>query len=318
MTVAVVQGFVPNEGDAWRYTVDQVEHYLEEALLRRHGAGAEAAPPAAVFDLIDQEPPAIVRELAGGYLEVARSLGLRVASLHLALGRLTENPDFAPEPLGLLYQRSRYQSLRNLVGQVFRMLRDRQRTLPAEIAADVERLLRSEARVLEGCQRIVGRRLSGMRIRCHGDLHLGQILRTGNDFLITDFEGEPARSLTERRLKRSPLRDVAGMLRSFDYAAHAALESLRARGVAARKDPAQLERWTVLWARWVGSAFLRAYRHDAEDSGLLPTTREERRMALAVLLLEKCVYELGYELGSRPAWVGIPLRGILDLLDQPW
>jgi len=314
----VVQGFIPNEGDAWRYTVDQVEHYLEEALLRRQDTGAEAAPPAAVFDLIDQEPPAIVRELAGGYLEVARSLGLRVASLHLALGRPTENPDFAPEPLGLLYQRSRYQSLRNLVGQVFRMLRDRQRTLPEEIGADVDRLLRSEGRVLDGCKRIVGRRLSGMCIRCHGDLHLGQVLRTGNDFLITDFEGEPARSLTERRLKRSPLRDVAGMLRSFDYAAHAALESLRARGVAARKDPEQLERWTVLWVRWVGSAFLRAYRHDVENSGLLPNTREERQMALAVLLLEKCVYELGYELGSRPTWVGIPLRGILNLLDQPW
>ena len=108
------------------------------------------------------------------------------------------------------------------------------------------------------------------------------------------------------------------MLRSFDYAAHAALESLRARGVAARQDPARLESWRMLWSRWVGSAFLRAYRHDAEPSGLLPDTREERKMALAVMLLEKCVYELGYELGSRPAWVGIPLRGILDLLDQPW
>ncbi len=318
VTVAVVQGFVPNEGDAWRYTVDQVEHYLEEALLQKDVGDTLAAPPAAVFDLIDQEPPAIVLQLAGGYLEVARLLGMRVAALHLALGRLTENPDFAPEPLGLLYQRSRYQSLRNLVGQVFRRLREQQQTLPAEIAPDVDRLLHSQDRVLESCGRIVGRHLSGMRIRCHGDLHLGQVLRTGNDFLITDFEGEPARSLTERRLKRSPLRDVAGMVRSFDYAAHAALESLRARGVAARQDPARLESWTVLWSRWVGSAFLRAYRHDAESSGLLPDTREERQMALAVLLLEKCVYELGYELGSRPAWVGIPLRGILDLLDQPW
>jgi maltose alpha-D-glucosyltransferase/alpha-amylase len=243
---------------------------------------------------------------------------MRVAALHLALGRLTENPDFAPEPLGLLYQRSRYQSLRNLVGQVFRQLRAQQQTLPAEIAPDVDRLLRSQDRVVESCGRIVGRHLTGMRIRCHGDLHLGQVLRTGNDFLITDFEGEPARSLTERRLKRSPLRDVAGMVRSFDYAAHAALESLRARGVAARQDPARLESWRMLWSRWVGSAFLRAYRHDAEPSGLLPDTREERKMALAVMLLEKCVYELGYELGTRPAWVGIPLRGILDLLDQPW
>jgi maltose alpha-D-glucosyltransferase/alpha-amylase len=157
-----------------------------------------------------------------------------------------------------------------------------------------------------------------MRIRCHGDLHLGQVLRTGNDFVITDFEGEPARSLAERRLKRSPLRDVAGMLRSFDYAAHSALESLRARGVAAREHADQLERWAGLWSRWMSSAFLRAYLPDVAASGLLPRTREERKMVLGVLLLEKCIYELGYELGSRPAWVGIPLRGILDLLDQPW
>jgi maltose alpha-D-glucosyltransferase / alpha-amylase len=315
-TLAVVQGFVANEGDAWQYTVDHVEHSLEEALL--HAEAVTAAPTGSIFELIDREPPAIVRELAGGYLEVARSLGLRVAALHLALGGRTDDPAFAPEPYNTLEQRASYQSLRNLVGRVFRLLRDRQRALPPEIADDVARLLRSEARVLDTCQRIVGRRLSGMRIRCHGDLHLGQILRTGNDFVITDFEGEPARSLLERRMKRSPLRDVAGMVRSFDYAAHAALESLRARGVAARKDPVRLEQWATLWSRWVSSAFLRAYRHDAGESGLLPRTREERRMLLGVMLLEKCVYELGYELGSRPSWVAIPLRGILDLLDQSW
>jgi maltose alpha-D-glucosyltransferase/alpha-amylase len=314
--VAVAQGFVANEGDAWRYTVDHVEHSLEEALL--HADAVTAAPSGSIFELIDREPPAIVRELAGGYLEVARSLGLRVAALHLALGRRTDDPDFAPEPYNTLYQRSAYQSLRNLVGRVFRLLGERQRALPPEIADDVARLRASEARVLEICQRIVGRRLSGMRIRCHGDLHLGQVLRTGNDFLITDFEGEPARSLLERRLKRSPLRDVAGMVRSFDYAAHAALESLRARGVTARQDPVRLAAWATLWSRWVSSAFLRAYRHDAGESGLLPRTREERRTLFGVMLLEKCVYELGYELGSRPTWVAIPVRGILDLLDQPW
>jgi maltose alpha-D-glucosyltransferase/alpha-amylase len=316
-TVVVLQGFVPNEGDAWRYTVDQAEQCLEEALLHTEAETAVAA--GSIFALIDQEPPAIVRELAGGSLEVARSLGLRIAALHLALGRPTDDPEFAPEPFSTLYQRSFYQSLRNLVGRVFRALRERerQRGLPEGVDEDVARLLKSEARVLEAFARVKSRRLSGMRIRCHGDLHLGQILRTGNDFIVTDFEGEPARSLAERRLKRSPLRDVAGMVRSFDYAAHTALESLRARGLA-KQHPARLDQWVMLWSRWVSSAFLRGYRNGVSDSGLLPRTREERRMLFGVLLLEKCVYELGYELGSRPTWVAIPLRGVLDLLDQVW
>ncbi len=316
-TVVVLQGFVPNEGDAWRYTVDQAEQSFEEALLQTEAA---IAPPAgSIFELIEQEPPPIVRDFAGGYLEVARSLGLRIAAMHLALGRRTEDPDFAPEPFTTLYQRSSYQSLRNLVGRVLRTLQERvrQRALPAAVGDDAARLLKSETRLLEACARIKSRRLSGMRIRCHGDLHLGQILRTGNDFVITDFEGEPARPLAERRLKRSPLRDVAGMVRSFDYAAHAAVESLRARGLA-KQDPDRLEQWATVWSRWVASAFLRAYRSEAGDSGLLPRTRDERRTLFGVLLLEKCVYELGYELGSRPAWVAIPLHGVLDLLDQAW
>src|SRR5262249_57080883 len=150
---------------------------------------------------------------------------------------LPDTPAAAPEPLGLLNQRARYQSLRTLGGQVFRKLREQQQTLPAELAPDVEQLLRSQDRVLESCGRLVGRQLTGMRIRCHGDLHLGQVLRTGNDFLITDFEGEPAPSLTERRLKRSALRAVAGMVRSFAFPAHAARESLGPRGVAGREEP---------------------------------------------------------------------------------
>src|SRR4029453_11027917 len=115
-TLAVVQGFVANEGDAWQYTVDHVEHSLEEALL--HAEAVTAGPTGSTFALIAREPPAIVRELAGGYLEVARSLGLRVAALHLALGRRTDNPAFAPEPYNTLEQRASYHSLRNLVGRV--------------------------------------------------------------------------------------------------------------------------------------------------------------------------------------------------------
>ena len=147
VTMAVVQGFVPNEGDAWRYTVDQVEHYLEEALMHKSAEGGGLGSRGSLRP--DREdPPAVVRELAGGYLEVAAGSGCAWRRCTSRSGD-TENPDFTPEPLGLLYQRSRYQSLRNLVGQVFRTLRERQPTLPGELGQDIEQLLRSEARVLE-------------------------------------------------------------------------------------------------------------------------------------------------------------------------
>ena len=156
-----------------------------------------------------------------------------------------------------------------------------------------------------------------MRIRCHGDYHLGQVLYTGKDFFIIDFEGEPARPLSERRIKRSPLRDVAGMLRSFHYAAYAALFEQEASGVYASHPESLtvLEPWARVWYLWVSAVFLKTYLEVASKAPFLPRTREELQVMLDAYLLEKAVYELGYELNSRPDWIRIPLQGISQLLD---
>jgi maltose alpha-D-glucosyltransferase / alpha-amylase len=171
--------------------------------------------------------------------------------------------------------------------------------------------------IQERFRAIVDRRMTARRARYHGDFHLGQVLYTGRDFTIIDFEGEPARPLTERRLKRSPLLDVAGMLRSFHYAAYAALFAQQERGLISPDDP-HGECWARFWHRWVSAAFLRSYFATIESSQVIPMDLTEREVLLDIFLLEKAIYELGYELNNRPDWVRIPLRGVLDLVSaQP-
>jgi maltose alpha-D-glucosyltransferase/alpha-amylase len=314
-TLAILQGFVPNEGDAWRYTLDELSMYFERALAHRDG-GAPAVPPRLE---VEAEAPGLAREMIDPYLERAALLGRRTAEMHLALGAETEEPAFTPEPSSKLYQRSRYQSMRNLVGQVFQQLRRRLDGVPELFREQARQVLDMEKDLLARFHFLVDRKLAGMRIRVHGDYHLGQVLFTGKDFVIIDFEGEPARSITERRLKRSPLRDVAGMVRSFHYAAYSALlgdrgTRHRSPGLIREEDVAATEPWARFWYAWVCAAFLRAYREAAGDSPLLPRDVEDFRLVLDSHLLEKAIYELGYEMNHRPDWVRIPVLGILELV----
>jgi maltose alpha-D-glucosyltransferase / alpha-amylase len=184
------------------------------------------------------------------------------------------------------------------------------------VRAMAEEVLAAEGDLLARFAAITRRPLSARRIRCHGDLHLGQVLNTGRDFMIIDFEGEPARSLGDRRVKRSPLRDVAGMLRSFEYATAAALLDQEARGVVeAGSDVArELEAWGRAWCDGVCAAFLGSYLTHADGGPWMPDAPADLEVLLDTSLLEKAVYELGYELNNRPSWVPIALHGVRDLL----
>ncbi|HSN87178.1 MAG TPA: alpha-amylase, partial [Thermoanaerobaculia bacterium] len=234
----------------------------------------------------------------------------------IALASRPDEPDFAPEPFSLLYQRSIYQSMRSLTGRTFQLLRQRLGSLPESAQAEAEEVLAAQDRLLERFGSLIGGKLSATRIRTHGDYHLGQVLYTGKDFVILDFEGEPARALSERRLKRSPFRDVAGMLRSFQYAAHAKLHEEAEAGLVPAGSLAALETWALDWERWTSAAFLRAYLDRAAGSSFVPSSREELGMLIDVYLLEKAVYELAYELNNRPGWVRIPLQGIRQILGK--
>jgi len=182
--------------------------------------------------------------------------------------------------------------------------------LPESLQEDVDAVLGLQPTILKQMRRITGSRLPAKKIRIHGDYHLGQVLFTGSDFVIFDFEGEPVRPLTERRIKRSPMRDVAGMIRSFHYAAYTTLLS----GTTVRQqDTGALAIWADLWYRYVSAGFLNGYLQPMADSDLLPQDPDLLENLLVPYLLEKAVYELGYELNNRPDWLVIPLRGIRHL-----
>ncbi len=314
VSIAVLQQFVPNSGDAWRYTLDQIRRYFDRALARHQEGVPFTLSDHSVLELTGEEPPALVGEMLGAYVEFARLLGRRTGELHLALASHDDDPAFAPEAFTGFYQRALYQSMRNLTSRVFRALGERTRSLPPDVQGDARTLAGMKDRVLAVFHSILGRTIPATRIRCHGDFHLGQVLYTGKDFVIVDFEGEPARTLSERRLKRSALVDVAGMLRSFDYAVHTVLYGAAAAEPIRPQDVPVLAPWARFWQQWASSAFLRAYLQQVAESPLVPRAREDLARLLDVHLLEKNVYELGYELNSRPAWVRIPLAGILRTL----
>jgi maltose alpha-D-glucosyltransferase / alpha-amylase len=314
-TVAVLHGFVPNEGDAWRYTLDTLGRYCETALAQPP-ATQPSVPPSHVLTLMEEEPPDLARQMIGPYSESARLLGERTAEMHIALASDPTDPLFAPEPFSTLYQRSIYQSMRSSAIQSFQLLRQRLKHLSETVAAEARQVLGLEDETFRRFHRLLQHKMTATRTRYHGDFHLGQVLYTGKDFVIIDFEGEPGRPLSERQIKRSPLRDVAGMLRSFHYAASAALfdQINKGLGDSHARAAASLEPWLRLWQAWVSATFLRAYFAKAGQHAFVPPNRTDLQILLDAFVLEKAVYEIRYELNNRPGWVHIPLRGVVQLL----
>jgi maltose alpha-D-glucosyltransferase/alpha-amylase len=312
MSLAVLQCFVPNEGDAWQYTLDSLERYFE-SVVAHPTVQAPPVPQKHLLSLL-KEPPSLAKETIGTYMASVQLLGQRTAELHVALASVLDDPEFAPEPFTFMYQNSLYQSLRSFAIRTLQLLHERLQNLPEALKAEAQQVLDLEKPIIERYQLVRKQKISAMRIRCHGDYHLGQILYTGKDFVIIDFEGEPARALSERRLKRSPLRDVAGIIRSFHYAAYSAL--LRQVQLTRRPedDLPVLQHWAQYWYTWVSVAFLTAYLNIVNETGLLPDAPDQLKILLDAYILDKAVYEIGYELNNRPDWVKVPFQGILQLI----
>jgi maltose alpha-D-glucosyltransferase/alpha-amylase len=298
--VCLLQRAVANEGDVWTLTVDALGRYYERVLERKADLQNETAAPSALLE-----------ELVGGvYPEKVKLLGQRTGELHLALASRTDNPAFAPEPFNSMTQRSVYQSMRTSLRRAFTSLEKKLSDVPAKFRSEAREVLAAEKEILSREKGLLDRRTNAAKIRIHGDYHLGQLVYTGKDFVILDFEGEPARPLSDRKMKRSALRDVAGMMRSFQYAAYAALWQPAMR----KEDVPFLERWADLWYRQTSSMFLQSYLNTTTGAMFIPKNNDDLQTMLEAYLLDKAVYEIGYELNNRPSWVVIPIRGIKHIL----
>jgi maltose alpha-D-glucosyltransferase/alpha-amylase len=309
ITLAILQSLVANQGDGWRHAVDELGHYYERA-SRAGSLAAEARP---LLELAESDPPAQAVALIGDYLRAAETLGRRTAEMHHALAADTSNPDFAPEPFAPEDADALDRSIREQADSALAALRDNLERLPHDVAPSARQLLEEAAEVSRRGEREHPLHVPTVKIRCHGDYHLGQVLRVENDYVILDFEGEPVRTVAERRAKQSPLKDVAGMLRSYHYAAYAGLFAFT------KNHPDDLGRfvpWAESWFQGVSAAFLRAYRAAAKDAAFLPAEKTAFAELLDAFMLDKAFYELNYELNNRPDWVRIPLRGILTLLGE--
>jgi trehalose synthase-fused probable maltokinase len=306
MTQGILQAFVPNQGDAWQYTMKSISAFYNEV-------GKNSAEGGVADSRND-----MARALIAPFLESVGLLARRTAELHLALASpaAAAEPDFAPEPFDDTFQRGFEDALLELTNRIFRQLRHAHDRLPENAKAKVDKVLAGEPRIIERFHAALSKPIRAVRTRIHGDYHLGQVLYTGADFVIIDFEGEPARPLSQRRLKRSPLQDVAGMLRSFHYAAHAPLLASTGSVNVDDSNSEKLNGWAEVWAKWVSERFLDEYLKTARGAEFLPPSRAEILALLQLHVLEKAVYELGYEFNNRPDWVAIPLEGISKSLES--
>jgi trehalose synthase-fused probable maltokinase len=308
ITVALLQAFVPNQGDAWEAMLKASEGFLARVLQQSSPVDREGGRECSLWELSRTELPAAGRSLIGPALDAAACLGRRTAALHLTLGQESSDPAFVSEAVTAAYLEARHASMRQLWKQV--LWWHQQRSVAAVREHTSTDLSALEPSVLAVFQSLLEVGEGGRRIRCHGDFHLGQVLWTGDDYVVTDFEGEPARPIHERRLKHSPLYDVAGMLRSFEYAASTAL----ANQPSDRRQAC--ESWMSYWSRWVRAQFLSAYVADVRDAAFWPASSRDAARLLTVYELEKAVYELGYELNNRPEWAAIPLKGITEIIQM--
>lgn len=297
-TIGIIQNFITHQNNAYSQAEDEVARYYERRVAQGTTAESLDFPQTQTLELTELDPGLPVLNTIGGYLETARLIGIRTAELHVALASATEN-EFVPEPFSVLYQRALYQSIRNSAGQLFGRLHIEGAKLPDEVQSDVNTLFEIESSLMRNFRTIIKPKITAQRIRCHGDYHLRQLLYTGKDFVIVDFEGDPTRPISERRIKKSPLLDVAGVLQSFYEVAFNHIFVKSNGNLVHTIERPELTTWGTFWQAWVSSAFLRSYLKTIAPAKLLPTDIGEMKRLLWYYLMETAIKRLEGALAER-------------------
>jgi maltose alpha-D-glucosyltransferase/alpha-amylase len=311
MTVALLHAFVPNVGTAWDAALHELGRYYDRVLARSASEACPLPPTESPLQLAGKEPPPLVAQMMGSYRDTAAQLGARVAELHVALASADGDPAFTPEAYSALDRRSKYQSLRNLSGKVLRALLERAPLLPPRAQQEAAAILARERDVVNSFEPLLRAHVSALRIRTHGNLHLGHVLFTGKDFVVTDFQGLEALTLAERCRKRSPVRDLAWMVGSFELAAFKRLldpASVRESDVDAARP------WALHWKTWASASFLQAYLTATAGRPFVPAERDQIAVFFEAFVLERALYQLRAELEQPSAAALIPLLGIAHIL----
>jgi len=314
-TIGLITSYVRNATPGWQYTIDHLSLYFERALaVQDEDPRAKDVTGGSSLLLAQRPLPALMAELLGTFENMVHLLGVRTAELHSALSSHPEVQEFSPDAFTDFYRHGLYHGMLGLMGRSLDSLRLRLKTLPESTRSAAEELLAHEADIRKGLLPLRDQRISGARIRIHGDYQLGNVLFTGNDVVVQNFDGPAGRPLSERRIKRSALRDVASMIRSLHYAAHAVSYGYVPGVVKGREQVARIDRWAENWHGWVSAMFLQAYLENSRGKDFLPRTENEIEILLRAHLIEKALLEIAYELEHRPDWVGIPVHGLSTLL----
>ncbi|MDZ4185683.1 MAG: maltose alpha-D-glucosyltransferase [Desulfuromonadales bacterium] len=312
--LGVLQTYVSCHGDAWRNALTSLAQFVEYLLTHKHELPKLPPRLPTLLEIVDEGIPIPFGDLVSGlHLEMALLLGQRTAEMHQALASSPAESVWRVEEFSTLYQRSVFQSMRALLRRNFSLLASRLPDLPEEVQRRAGPLLAAEKKIIACLHKITEHRFLAMKCRIHGDFHLGQALFTGKDFVFIDFEGEPSHSLGERRLKRSPLRDVASMIYSIHFAA---MTTLQHHGSSHPDDAALLDAWLEAWYVCVGGSYLKAYLQGMQGSPLVPADADDLATMLRCFLIYKIIHELGHALNNRVEGVDLHLRGLEMTLRQ--